>query len=595
MKKISVSLLLVFSVALFSHAQPSSKELRNMESFIEKAMSDWQVPGVAIGIVQGDEVIYTNGFGLADLESGRAVDENTLFAIGSSSKAFTAFSVLQLVRDDLVELDEPVRTYLPEFEMFDQYVGNHLTVRDLLCHRSGLPRHDVVWYGAPDTREELFHKLKYLEPSAGFREIFQYQNLMYMTAGYLVGQMRQSSWENEVQQRILTPLGMERANFSVDEMKDDLNHALPYLNQEDSLVKIDFRNIDAVGPAGSINASAREMTHWVLTQLNGGTYNESELLPASVLAEAHTSTIPVPNGWAGPLAFDNGGGPMTYGLGWFISTHKGREILQHGGNIDGFSAMVAFLPEESIGVVVLTNLNGNPLPAIIRNYVVDMLLEEDIRDWNNEFLTQRNQNRVRQDSVQNQEDLKRVKDTTPSHPMSDYAGSYSHPAYGTVEVKPQGDSLDVTYNSIHALMGHYHYDVFDATHPIFGPLKITFHTNVEGDVSHLEMKLEPSVDPIEFDRTPPPMELSAEDLAEFTGEYMIQGVQRVTVAAEDGVLTLTVPGQPTYTLEPISSMKFNLKDLPGFSALFQKDESGRVNAMVLLQPNGQFKGTRVKE
>ncbi|HKK79290.1 MAG TPA: serine hydrolase, partial [Phaeodactylibacter sp.] len=438
-------------------AQPNDILFEDIDAFVEQARQDWQVPGVAIGIVQGNEIVHLNGYGLADREAQRPVDENTLFAIGSSTKAITAFSVLQLVDDGQLDLDQPVLDYLPDFRMYDDYVTHHLSVRDLLCHRSGLPRHDAVWYGSTDSRAKLFEKLKYLEPSAGFRETFQYQNLMFMAAGYLVGQTTGGRWEEAVQKRLFEPLEMKRANFSVDLMAKDPNHAKPYTLEEEEVKAIDFRNIDAVGPAGSVNASAREMCHWLIAQLNGGKYRGQELLSPSLLTVSHSSHMPVPAAWDRIMAVDNGGGPTTYGLGWFISTHKGRKAIQHGGNIDGFSAMVGLLPQDSVGVVVLTNLNGNMLPGIIRNYVFDKMLGEEARDWNQEMLAMVAQMKEQQQGQAEKEDLKQVQGTQPSHKLDDYAGTYTHPAYGSVKVSRAGDSLQIGYNAFELGLRHYHY------------------------------------------------------------------------------------------------------------------------------------------
>ncbi len=477
--------------------------------------------------------------------------------------------------------------------MHDDYVTNHLSVRDLLCHRSGLPRHDAVWYGSDDSRAELFHKLEYLEPSAGFREVFQYQNLMFMTAGYLVGQLRGGSWEEAVQERIFKPLDMKRANFSVEKMAKDPNHAKPYKLEEEKVKAIDLRNIDAIGPAGSVNASAREMCHWLIAQVNGGKYKDKELLSSSRLAEAHSSHMPVPAAWDRFLATDNGGGPTTYGLGWFISTHKGHKAIQHGGNIDGFSAMAALLPQDSIGVIVLTNLNGNMLPGIIRNYVFDKMLGEEARDWNQEMLAMRDKMMEQQDKQQEEEDLKRVKGTQPSHKVDDYAGKFTHPAYGTMTISRAGDSLHVSYHTFEVGLGHYHYDVFAGKDPMVGEMKIAFHTNIDGDIHRLSSSMEPALkEAIYFDREVEGKAFTEEELQAFTGEYLIMGMQKLTVAQENGKLKLTVPGQPTYTLEHYKGLEFKLKGLEGYSALFQKSSDGKVNAIVMLQPNGQFKGEK---
>jgi CubicO group peptidase (beta-lactamase class C family) len=592
MKKFILLPLLILLAQPYIFAQPSAKTFKEIDAFIEKARTDWQVPGVGVAIVQGNKVLYAKGFGPADLESGRIVDDNTLFAIGSSTKAMTALSVLQLVDDDLVELDKPVREYLPDFRMYNDYLTNHLTVRDLLTHRSGLPRHDVVWYGAADSRKELFGKLQYLEPTAGLREKFQYQNLMYMTAGYLVGELRNRTWEGVVKEHIFAPLGMSRANFSVTEMAADPNHAKPYRLEKDVVKPYEFRNIDAMGPAGSVNASANEMSAWLIAQLQGGKFGENQLASPELIQESHQSQMWLEGG--GPYStYDNGGGPSTYGLGWFITTHKGHKMVEHGGNIDGFSAMVAMLPKDSIGIVVLTNMNGTILPALIRNYVFDKMLDEKPRDWNGEFLELRKTMMAQQEKEKDEEDLKQVKGTTPSHPMSDYAGEFFHPAYGTINVNTEGDSLHFSYHAASFTLGHYHYDVFSADHPVFGNMKVAFHTNIDGEIDRLSTSLEAAVDPLEFKRQPKEMSFTDEELSAFTGEYLVMGTQKIEVSKDDDGLKMTVPGQPVYSLVFHKGMEFKLEGLDGFSVLFQKDDSGNISDLVLLQPNGQFKGERV--
>jgi len=588
-------LLAAFLFAGYSlPAQRSPQVFQEIDTFVEQARQDWMVPGVAVGIVKGDQVVYTKGFGLRDAEAQKPVTENTLFAIGSSTKAMTALSVLQLVDDGLIGLDKPVLDYLPAFRMHDDYATRHLTVRDLLCHRSGLPRHDIVWYGAGDSREELFGKLQYLEPNRGFREVFQYQNLMYMTAGYLVGEVTHSSWEQQVQERIFNPLEMKRANFSVEAMQKDPDHAMPYKKEKDKIERMDFRNIDAVGPAGSVNASASEMCRWLIAQLNGGKYGTNEIAQAASISECHRSVIPVSGPMSGFLAFDNNGGPITYGLGWFISTHKGRLAIQHGGNIDGFSAMVAFLPQDSIGVVVLTNLNGNMLPAIIRNYVFDKMLGEEVRDWNGEMLSMISKMEEQQKTQQGEQDLKRAEGTQPSHKIEAYAGQFTHPAYGTITISTEGDSLHFSYHTFEVGLGHYHYDVFAGENPIAGKMKIAFHTNIDGEVGRLSTVLEPALDAICFERKAEKQAFTEAELDAFTGTYLIMGVQKLTASREGQELKLTVPGQPTYTLEYYKGLEFRLQGLKGYSALFQKDSEGKVTGLVMIQPNGQFKGEKVE-
>jgi len=239
MKKHLLLFVFLFAVSLLP---AQTKLLEGLDAEVEQIMQDWDVPGLGLGIVKGGEILLARGYGLRNVAEELPVDENTLFAIGSSSKAFTATAtaIVQLAEQGLLELDKPVIEYLPDFRMHDPYVTNNLTVRDLLCHRSGLPRHDLVWYGTDRNRRELFESLQYLKPSAGFREIFQYQNLMYMTAGYLSGQIKGSTWEQVVQEQLFDPLQMQRANFSVSAMQKDANHALPYGKEEEQVKKYPF-------------------------------------------------------------------------------------------------------------------------------------------------------------------------------------------------------------------------------------------------------------------------------------------------------------------------------------------------------------------
>ena len=586
-------LLLAFVAGHSVWGQLPADQVRQIDDFANQLLEDWKVPGIGLGIVQNNKVVYVQGYGQRDIDKGLPVTPNTLFAIGSTSKAFTAISVLQLVEEGTIELDAPVAAYLPAFKMHDDYVSRHLTVRDLLCHRSGLPRHDLAWYGSDATREELLERLQYLEPSAGFREAFQYQNLMFMTAGYLVGELANSTWEEEVQKRIFQPLKMDRATFNVDQMQADKDASKPYLKTDKDVIQLmPYRNIDAIGPAGSINASPTEMATWVLALLNGGDYMGEQILAPQYILEAASPAMTVPGGWGNALQYDNGGAPVSYGLGWFLSNHKGKKLMAHGGNIDGFSADVALLPGDSLGVVVLTNLNGNPVPGILRNYVLDLLTETTIRDWNGEALKLREQ----QDemSLNKEEDVIRQEGTQPSHGLDAYTGTFNHPGYDDIKVFLQNDSLFVDFIAAEAPLPlvHYHYDVFLNEDETWGETKVHFLTNVEGTIDQLKIKLEPTLPELVLDRKPAPKAFTAEELNAYTGTYLIMGIQPLTIKLEGEALKAELPGQPVYTLEHESGHKFVLKELDGYSALFQADSEGEITKVTVIQPNGQFSGEK---
>ena len=588
----SLGLLASFFLLLIpalGRAQSSlPKELKGLDEFVEMRMKEWNVPGIAIAVVRDSQVVLTKGYGWANVEEKQRVDAGTLFAIGSSSKAFTATGVMQLVDEDKVDLDEPVITYVPDFKLYNDELTKNLTVRDLLCHRSGLPRHDVAWYGSGSTREELIAKMAYLEPNAQLRETWQYQNLMFMAAGYLIEQVTGQSWEAYTQKHLFDPLQMPNSNFSVIDLQKTANRAWPYQEEEGEVKVMEYRNIDAIGPAGSINSNATDMANWLILQLNEGRFQGKQVISGTSLHETHKPQMVMPGDMTTDEIFYS-----SYGLGWMITSYRGHLRVEHGGNIDGFSASVCVMPRDGIGIVVLTNMNGTALTGVIRNYIVDKMLDLEVHDWNTELLEQRN--KAREASLlatEEEEDLARVNGTAPSHAPADYVGLYRHPGYGQIEVRQKDDgSLEIGLNELgFSDLVHYHYDVFKVE-SAFGQLKFQFAYDLRGKISQLSSRLEPSLDaPIVFEKLAPELALSIEALKIYEGDYEVMGVT-AEVRLHDDVLELTVPGQPTYTLVATKEHEFDLKDIEGYSVVFGL-EDGAVTSMSFIQPNGTFKATK---
>ena len=588
----SLGLLASFFLLLIpalGRAQSSlPKELKGLDEFVEMRMEEWNVPGIAIAVVRDSQVVLTKGYGWANVEGKQRVDAGTLFAIGSSSKAFTATGVMQLVDEGKVDLDEPVITYVPNLRLYNDELTNNLTVRDLLCHRSGLPRHDVAWYGSGSTREELIAKMAYLEPNAQLRETWQYQNFMFMAAGYLIEQVTGQSWEAYTQKHLFDPLQMPNSNFSVIDLQKTANRAWPYQEEEGEVKVMEYRNIDAIGPAGSINSNATEMANWLILQLNEGRFQGKQVISGTSLHETHKPQMVMPGDMTTDEIFYS-----SYGLGWMITSYRGHLRVEHGGNIDGFSASVCVMPRDGIGIVVLTNMNGTALTGVIRNYIVDKMLDLEVHDWNTELLEQRN--KAREASLlatEEEEDLARVNGTAPSHAPADYVGLYRHPGYGQIEVRQKDDgSLEIGLNELgFSDLVHYHYDVFKVE-SAFGQLKFQFAYDLRGKISQLSSRLEPSLDaPIVFEKLAPELALSIEALKIYEGDYEVMGVT-AEVRLHDDVLELTVPGQPTYTLVATKEHEFDLKDIEGYSVVFGL-EDGAVTSMSFIQPNGTFKATK---
>ena len=583
---------LSFSLGAFAQQDKAvAKKLKGLDKYIERAMKDWKVPGVAMVIVKDGKVAYQKGYGYRNVAKKLPVTPQTQFAIGSSSKAFTATTVCQLVDDGVLDLDKPIKEYLPDFKLYNDFVTNHMTPRDLLCHRSGLPRHDLAWYGSDFTREELYKNLHHLEATQGFREGWQYQNLMFMTAGYLVGKVSGKSWEKNVQERIFKPLGMSNSNLSVEGLKKATNRAIGYNDKEEKIEPMPYRNIDVVGPAGSINSTIEDMAKWVMLQLNKGKYEKKKVVSEGMITQMHRPHTIVPGGATKEQFYTN------YGLGWFITSYRGQLLVHHGGNIDGFSALVAFLPKDNIGMVILTNKNATPIPNIIRNEVVDRLKGLSDIDWSKKGLKRLKKAQEAAKKAEQDAKEKPVANTKPSHPLKDYTGQYKHPAYGQITIvlkKDQGkEQLKAQYHTFDLNVNHFHYDVFEVGEGPFKGVKLQFTMNTKGEMQKISSELQAGVDPIEFERVQEKAALSEASLDRYLGEYELRGAT-VKVWKRKGSLMVTLPNQPDWELVALKKAHtFNFKDkrLKGYQMIF-KVEKDKASEAAFHQPNGVFTAKR---
>lgn len=483
----AVALSAALALPALATAQPAPPPapLQGLDAYIEGAMRDWEIPGLAIAVVQGGETVWARGFGVRDVRTGEPVDENTLFAIGSASKAFTAAAVGMMVQEGLLAWDDRATKYIPTFETSDPYVTRELTVRDLLTHRSGLNRGDAVWYATELSRDEILHQVRFQPPTTSFRSAFGYNNNMVLAAGQLVPTLTGLSWDDFVDRRIFAPLGMERSVTSTLPLEHMDNVAQPHAKRDGKVTPIPWRNIDNIGPAGSINSSVAEMSRWVRLQLARGEWKGQRLLDADVLREMHSAQtiIPLEGQWALMAPASNF---MMYGMGWFLQDYRARKIIEHGGNIDGMHALVALMPEEDAGLVILTNL-PNDLTYALMYRVFDAYIGGAETDWNARYraLVQAGeaQRRAPEES--------RVSGTSPSLALDRYAGRYHHAMYGDVEVRFDKGRLVARRGS--ALVGdveHWHYDTFriDWRDETRGGALITFHLNARGDVAGANMQ-----------------------------------------------------------------------------------------------------------
>ena len=478
----------------FSQVKEEGIPLKGFTEFAKKVMAGWGVPGMAVGVVKDGKVVYMKSFGYRDLEKQLPVTPKTLFAIGSSTKAFTAMAVGMLVDDGKLDLDTPLIEYMPDFRLEDDYATLHVTPRDLLCHRTGIQGYDSLWILSHRSRDEFYRRLRYLKPNAGFRDVFQSNNFMYMVAGILVGRVSGGSWEEFVAGRIFKLIGMENSNFSVLESKRANDYSQPYMSFTGEPAKVPFRNIDALGPGGAINSNIEDMTKWVLLHLNNGKANDRQLISEASLAQTHLPHMAIRDPLLAKLAQST-----MYGQGWFISDYRGYNIVEHGGNIDGFSALVSFLPKEKTGVVVLSN-SLNIMGYVIVRDIYDRLLGLEARDWNSHYKNLMAEIMEAMFGTKATEE-KPKPNTSPSLPLADYAGIYEHPAFDRVTVMVDNDKLTVKFQSgLTSELEHFHFDVFKGTTSDFylPVINIRFHLSTSGDVESFSMPLGSGVPDIVF-------------------------------------------------------------------------------------------------
>ena len=581
--------LLLIGSFLFSFLPTFSQSntLDGIDKIINQILKDWNVPGVGVGVVKDGEVILSKGYGKRNVNEDLPVDENTLFAIGSCTKGFTAASVAQAVDEGLVDFDKPVKYYLPNFKMKEDYVTDHITLRDMLCHRSGLPRHDLVWYGSKASREDLLNSLEYLEATSEFRTAWQYQNLMFMTAGYVVGHEANMSWEGYIKNRFLSLLGMNSSNFSVKKSQQTKNFALPYNLEKDKLIEIPFRNIDAIGPAGSINSNVVDMCNWLKFQLNKGAFNEETIISETNFMQMHQPQMTMPGNIDSDEEFFR-----SYGMGWMLTSYRGHFRSEHGGNIDGFSANVGLLPRNGIGVVIMTNMNGTPVPSIIRNIIFDKLLELDEIDWNDRLLSNRNKGKELQKELEDsQDDPLQKKNTSPSHAITEYVGTYKHPAYGEMSLKAIDNKIGLTFRGETMMLSHYHYDIYkvDDDESVLNDLKLNFISSDDGDIDKIAIRLQQGVEKIIFEKT---VNINILDMNLYIGEFELLG-QAVTFSLDDNdVLKLNVPPQPIYEMVAKGEHTFSIKGVDGFTIVFEIKNSKPAQSVTFHQPNGTFTAKR---
>ncbi len=603
--KLLILLLLLFN---FSFAQKKTTTtpdpFAGLDTAFQRVLKDRKAAGFAIAVVSKDKIIYAKGFGYRDYENKLPVTPTTQFAIGSCTKAFTSSLIGLLDKDNKLEIDKPATNYLPELHFFNDNMNNMITLRDMMCHRTGLPRHDYSWYlFNTSSRDSLLQRIQYQEPTTALRQTWQYNNFMFLLQGMITEKLTGKSWEENIKEKIFAPLGMTTSNLSIHDLKKNKEGAFGYTVYKDSVIrKTDYYDINAMGPAGSINSNVTEMANWVITWINGGKFKGKEILPSNYVKEAMSSQMVIGAGL--PTKETPDAHFSNYGFGWMLSSYRGHYRVEHGGNIDGFSASTSFYPSDSIGIIVLTNQNASAVTGIVRNMIADRLLGIKPIDWNGrrndaDAKAKKEEKEALKNAISNKKS-----GTKPSHSQKDYAGIYNHPAYGTFEITNDKDSLKMHTQNGDLWLRHYHYDVFEALGidkeigidtSSQDNLKIQFQMTSTGDISSVSIPLQAGLKDLEFSKTTKAKEVAKDELTKYIGEYELQpGVNAKFYIKGEKTLYAFIEGQPEYELVPTDKNKFDLKIIKGYSVVFEENDKGAITAVSFVQPNGTLKAKKVK-
>lgn len=469
----------------------------DLDAYVANAMKTFDVPGLSVAIVKDGKVMVAKGYGVRKLGESTPVDENTMFGIGSNTKAFTTTALATLVDAGKLSWDDPVYQRLPGFVMYDPYVSHEMTIRDLLTHRSGMGLGEgdlLFWPHSTYTREEIIYKLRFMKPASSFRSHYAYDNLLYMTAGQIIPAVTGTSWDDYVRQRILAPLGMNHTNLSNAAFKPGDNYAFPHSRVDGKLQVIRFEALDNAGPAGSINSCAADMARWVQLQLNRGKFvdRDGRLFSEDRSKEMWSPQTILQTGTPPPPLAGLKANFADYALGWGLRDYHGRKLVGHTGGVAGFVSRVMLVPEENLGVVVLTNAEKGGAFDSILYHVLDHYFNLPSTDWIAAFKAVDDMEAKDAAETMKKAEGARAANSKPSLPLEKYARVYNDAWYGPITIRLENGGLVITFDHTPTMIGdlqHWQYDTFKAhwRERTIEDAFITFSLNPDGSIDSAKM------------------------------------------------------------------------------------------------------------
>jgi len=575
--------------------------LQGFDSELERLREHWDAPGIACFALKDNEIVYEHAVGLRDIGKKLPMTPQTIQPIGSCSKSFTSTAVALLVEDGKLEWDTPVHKMFPKFELKDPIASAKTTLIDMLSHRTGLPRHDIIWANDEFKYDQIFEYLPHLDLSRDFRTTFQYCNLMYIAAAALVEEISGMNYRKFLKKRIFRPLSLSVVT-TLPEMLKTEDHTKGYSDIEGVRTEVKYDAISeaeeiAVTGAGSIDAGTTDLAKWLRFHLNKGEVDGKRLLSADNLIRTHTPVIlggysNIDQVIPGQKWIKQG----AYALGWQSDVYRGYSRILHGGNTEGSTTQLYFIPDEGIGVGVMVNEYGATLAGVIANMMLDKLLDLEPADWSSLLKPSFDaMKKAFRESKDKEEELK-ISDTTPTHPLTEYTGRYHNPGYGVMAIALDEDKLKLQYGTRRFPLTHYHYDTFQVNFERYDIREnLTFYTEASGDVESFTIRIEMQVPPIKFIRQPDEHMRDPKFLSRLTGKYEYYGRMVKMVIKDDNRLVLQITGAPSMELVPVRGMRFRPKASSSATFTFQEDESGEINSFLVSELGATVPGTRVKE
>ena len=587
---LAAALAITSGVVVAQQQESVENRLKDFDTYMEQVMKDWNAPGIGIGIVVKDKLVFAKGYGFRDYGKKVPYTPTTTQPIASNTKLFTAVAVGMLVEEGKLRWDEPVKQFVPAIRFYNDELDRSVTIRDMLSHRTGVTRHDAIWYKSTFTRRELWDRLRYLEPAAPVRTKFLYNNLMFTAAGQVIEELSGQTWEQFVQRRIFDPLGMSRSTLTIEDNLKGPEPAVPYSERRDvaELYRQPYYTAEvAIAPAGAINSNVEDLSRWVIALLNGGKVDGKQVIPEAVVRETMVPSLALPNsalesrGWGENLN-------QYYGLGRSVSSYRGHLLAFHGGDLPGFHSQVSIMPNDSIGVIVLViGDHVAPLYNGLTYGIYERLLGMSLTPWSERLNGIRLKNKAAGTKARAVADVGRIPGTKPSHPLDDYVGEFAHPAYGVVTVARGGPELSFEFHGIKMPLNQFHYDRFDTPDSEQdGKFSLNFRTNPLGEIDNVEISLDEAA--VTFIRRVPAALTAEATLQTYAGTYISPSGGRVVVTFLPGK-GLSIRGGPD--LQPWQPQRFRVKEFPDVVISFTV-EGGKVLAMRQRDPSGEFVFTR---